>query len=850
MTEGEQLAGCGFASNKYAATFVPARLQLVSAAAKRYDKKNLYTAASAPPRFFPPGVHVLSSHLTLLRWRHGFFAATVCNALIFATWSMSGQFAIASDPAAIAGSADDQTGYRAPSIGCSVAADSFENQVWAKVGETICLRCHTETGDAADSGFRLVKPSAILDRDAISSNGEAFWTMALRTDQGESWLLAKASGRIDHGGGEAVVAGSSEWKILESFVRRAQIAGAVPDEVAGEAALDNTGNLFDAIRMISDTQLLRRVSLSLTGRLPTDQERADVAQRGAVAFDEVLDRMMDEVAFYDRLKEGFNDILLTVGIEDNAETILSYDHFEKTRLWFQDYDLGEVAEEMRERARWELARVYREALLREPYELIAHIVRNEKPFTEIVTADYVMVSPYTARSYGIFEDIKERFKNPADPFEFVPAKLKALTGRDGNTQESPTGFYPHSGLLSTFHYLRRYPSTETNRNRLRARMVYQHWLGVDVMSLAPRSTDATAVDSAYEIPTMQAADCVVCHKIVDPISGVFQDYDFEGHLGPRKEGWYQDMFEAGFEQESMPASERWRAAQWLGERLVADPRFAGAVVEHVYYILFGRKVMLPPTDLDDPYFTERRCAYRAQRMLIETTAERFVESGYNLKEVFKSLIRSDFYRADGLDTATERPERSAQLDDIGVVRLLSPEQLERKVAAIFGKPWGQLNDSLAILYGGIDSIAVTERNMDPSGAMGAVQRMLANDVACEHVASDFRRDAGERNLFPTIEPNVVPGTDEGERAIRAAIVHLHERLLGYEDAPDSPRVDQTFRLFDGIIGEAKQTEGLEPRETYYCGGRDEYRSEDPHFTLRAWRAVVTYLLRQQSFLYE
>jgi len=784
------------------------------------------------------------------RWRHGFIADIVCNALVLVIWSISGPGVIAADPPTVNLSGDGQSVNHVAASGCIIASDSFENQVWAKVGETICLRCHTESGDAADSGFRLVRPRSLVDREAISSSGQAFWELALRTERGESLLLAKASGRFEHGGGEAVVAGSSEWWVLESFVRRAQTAGAVPDEVTGGRELETPGKLFDAVAMMSDTQLLRRVTLSLAGRLPTAQERADVGKRGMSAVDEVLDCVMDEAAFYDRLKEAFNDILLTVGIEDNAETILSYDHFEKTRLWYQRHDLGDVPEEKRERTRWELARVYREALLREPYELIAHIVRNDKPFTEIVTADYIMVSPYTARGYGIFDDIKERFKNPDDPFEYIPAKLKALTGRNGKTQESPTGFYPHAGLLSTFHYLRRYPSTETNRNRLRSRMVYQHWLGVDVMSLAPRSTDATAVDAAYEIPTMQAADCVVCHKIVDPLAGVFQDYDFEGHLGPRKEGWYHDMFEAGFENEAMPASERWRATQWLGERLVADTRFAVAVVEHVYYILFGRKAMLPPTDIDDPYFVQRRCAYRAQRMLIEATAERFAESGYNLKEVFKSLIRSDFYRADGLDTVAERPERLVELDDIGVVRLLSPEQLERKIAAIFGKPWGRLNESLAILYGGIDSIAVTERNTDPSGAMGAVQRMMANDVACEHVARDFRRDAVERILFPAIESTVVPGTDESERVIRAAIVYLHEHLLGHEDAPDSPRVDQTFRLFDGIIKEAQQTKGLERRESYYCGGRDEFRSEDPHFTLRAWRAVVTYLLRQQAFLYE
>ena len=772
------------------------------------------------------------------------------SVFLLAIWPLTGLPTFAADPPAIAAVDNNQAGSQGNRSGCDATSNSFENAVWAKIGEAICLRCHTETGDAADSEFRLIRPRSVTDVEAISRNGEAFWKLARRTEQGESWLLAKASGQVEHGGGEAVVAGSTAWQVLESFVRRAQASDTLPDNLTSDVSLDSSSKWFDGVRMISETQLLRRATLSLAGRLPTAEERASVVQGGAAALDEVLDRVMTEPAFYDRLKEGFNDILLTVGIEDNAETILSYDHFEKSRLWYQRHDLSDVAEEKQERTRWELARVYREALLREPYELIAHIVGNDKPFTEVITADYIMVSPYTARGYGIYDEIKERFKNPDDPFEYIPTKLKALTGRNGKTQESPTGFYPHSGLLSTFHYLRRYPSTETNRNRLRARMVYQHWLGVDVMSLAPRSTDATAVDAAYEIPTMQAADCVVCHKIVDPIAGVFQDYDFEGHLGPRKEGWYQDMFEAGFEGESMPASQRWRATQWLGERLVADPRFAVAVVEHVYYILFGRKPMLPPTDLDDPYFIQRRCAYRAQRMLIETIAARFSETGYNLKDVFKSLIRSDFYRADGIDTASQRPERVAELEEVGVVRLLSPEQLERKVAAVFGKPWGRLNDSLAILYGGIDSLAVTERNADPSGAMGAVQRMMANDVACEHVAADFRRDAAQRLLFPTIEPDVVPGTAAGDQAIRSAIVYLHERLLGREDSLDSPRVDQTFQLFAGIIHEAQQTEGLERRESYYCGGRDEYRSEDPHFTLRSWRAVVTYLLRQQAFLYE
>src|SRR5439155_24883790 len=138
--------------------------------------------------------------------------------------------------------------------------------------------------------------------------------------------------------------------------------------------------------------------------------------------------------------------------------------------------------------------------------LIVPIVRNDEPFTGIVTADYIMVSPYSARGYGVFDELKAKFKNPDDPFEYIPVKLKALVGRSKDSnQDSATGFYPHAGLLSTFQYLTRYPTTETNRNRLRARMYYQHFLGVDVLELAARVSAAAAVTANYKVPPMQAS---------------------------------------------------------------------------------------------------------------------------------------------------------------------------------------------------------------------------------------------------------------------------------------------------------------------------------------------------------
>jgi hypothetical protein len=739
---------------------------------------------------------------------------------------------------------------------CPGVADRyFAEELWPKVVSQTCLTCHKTGGDAEETRFVLRDPerSQGPERDeALRENCETLARIAKMKEGDEHLVLQKVVGELDHGGADVLPAGSTGYRILAEYVRRVNGSQPPPAEIAGDDS--DRPPFFDGVAMLDDRRLLRRATLSLAGRLPTQAELAAVAEKGRDAIPAILDGVMQEDAFYDRLREGFNDIFLTVGYADGAESALSYTHFSETRHWTQKHNLDHIVDEKeRRQARYKLADDYRAALRGEPMKLIEHIVRNDRPFTEIVTADYILVSPYTARGYGIYEEVKSQFDDPDDPFEYLPVTLKALKGRNRNQdQESATGFYPHAGLLSTFQYLRRYPTTETNRNRLRTRMVYEHFLGVDVLELAARVSDAAAVTAKFEIPTMQASECVVCHRVIDPVAGLFQDYyDLNGVYGRRKEGWYTDMFDPGFEGEDLPEEERWRALQWLGERTAKDPRFATTMVGHVWCILTGRRPLLPPGELDDPLYDARRRAYAEQRREIEKIAARFQEADFNLKQVFQDWIVSDFYRADGLTAAVEDPERLAELDDVGVVRMLGPEQLERKVAAVFGEPWGKLNGPLELLYGGIDSEEVTERASDPSGAMGALQRSLANDVACRHTLRDFVLPPEDRRLFPHVEPDVLPGESaEGDAAIRRTIVHLHELVLGRYDDAESAEVDRTFALFAGIVADAREQEGLDQREAYHCRREMENAPADQHYTIRAWRGVLTYLLRRHEFLYE
>ena len=100
---------------------------------------------------------------------------------------------------------------------------------------------------------------------------------------------------------------------------------------------------------------------------------------------------------------------------------------------------------------------------------------------------------------------------------------------------------------------------------------------------------------------------------------------------------------------------------------------------------------------------------------------------------------------------------------------------------------------------------------------------------------------------PEDRPGSSPAND---LKIRKAIVHLQGHLLDRRDPIDHPEVERTFKLFSAVVAEAAKRKGIDKRETYHCGRIDGKLVADPHYTLRAWRAVVTYLLRQPEFLYE
>ena len=180
--------------------------------------------------------------------------------------------------------------------------------------------------------------------------------------------------------------------------------------------------------------------------------------------------------------------------------------------------------------------------------------------------------------------------------------------------------YPHAGILNTTVFLSRYPTTPTNRNRARARWTYYHFLGLDIEKSASRTTDPVALADTNN-PTMNNSACTVCHRVLDPVAGAFQNYGEEGFYRDERGGqdsldefykeppdggytpyrpgdsWYRDMREPGFNGLIAPDAEN--SVQWLAEQIVADDRFAEATVKFWWPAIMGIEIATPPEDESD-----------------------------------------------------------------------------------------------------------------------------------------------------------------------------------------------------------------------------------------------------------
>jgi hypothetical protein len=744
-----------------------------------------------------------------------------------------------------------------PAVGvCESTRDYFALRAWPVLQQK-CSQCHNPQGPAKETQYVLQSPAVggFLDHNlAVVSELASF------ERDGQSLLLLKPTRQIDHGGGQVIEPGSEPYNTLLGLVVRLK-----EDQVCSPR-LDAS---FTGVELLGAADTLRKATLLLAGRLPAASELERMEEGGLVALDAVLDEVMSEEAFYDFVKRIYGDLFLTDFYLFDASDQLGEAYADPT--WFEtapkellaQYGLADASE---------LARYTNIAIAREPLELIAHVVRQGRPFTEVVTADYFMVSPLSARSYGVTD---AKFERAGDPFEFVEARLAET---------------PHAGVLTSPMLLSRHPTTPTNRNRHRARMIYQWFLATDILRTAEQPVDQTKVTSLN--PTRDDPSCTVCHAAIDPVAGTFQAFDETGLFSAEPE-WFGEMFPPGFGKEQLPLSLAAQGLPWLGDAVAKDARFSLAVVQNVFRALTGQEPLVAPTDFADPGYAPAFEAFLTQANTYRAIADKLVASGYDFKVAVKELVLSPYFRA--RNSVPLAADAAGRLGAVGTAHLLTPEQLHDKIEATLGIPWldGAGQPVLAarprnpgvlglyqLFYGGVDANNVVTRITSPNGVMAAVVDRMAAQMACRAVPQDFARAPEARLLFPLAEvegalhdPRALdPETEAGIEiapaiaGIKKTIAHLHARVLGERLAPTDVEIEATYRLFleTWREGRAAMKDPAQPLPTalpYECVAEaDPYTgkpyaeadkiTEDATYVIRAWMAVLDYLVTDYLFLHE
>ena len=157
-----------------------------------------------------------------------------------------------------------------------------------------------------------------------------------------------------------------------------------------------------------------------------------------------------------------------------------------------------------------------------PAMFVDYIVRNDRSWKEVLTANYTMANPALAAAIDAapllsFEN-NDYLKNR---WEWKPC-----------VQQSPASLrlpdvaMDHAGILSTYPWLNKYPSTATNRNRHRANLLLYQFMAYDIEKTGARPTNFS--NQHYDVPTIQESQCLACHTTLEPIAGSFQDWGLNG----------------------------------------------------------------------------------------------------------------------------------------------------------------------------------------------------------------------------------------------------------------------------------------------------------------------------------
>ncbi len=273
---------------------------------------------------------------------------------------------------------------------CSALVPDFADTIYPIMNSTNprrCEGCHTGVPPllVTPNGFEF--PSD----PPTSADFEVFRTVASIDFNNESMITVKARGGASHTGGDRFIDGMNDpdFVALAGFVARARSCDPGPGSGNNEKVILGTG--YEQLHRVVSTLGSRTPSVDEVNLVAAAIDQASIDS----ALDAVMDGLMNEAPFYARVREMYNDLILTDKDADSRGSVagnFDLDAF-SNRDYYDDNFSGNTRGDLREKANYGISRA--------PLALIEYVVTNDLPFTEILTANYLMVNPYSAVIFGV-----------------------------------------------------------------------------------------------------------------------------------------------------------------------------------------------------------------------------------------------------------------------------------------------------------------------------------------------------------------------------------------------------------------------------------------------------------------
>ncbi|MGF1464510.1 MAG: hypothetical protein ACFCGT_00120 [Sandaracinaceae bacterium] len=508
----------------------------------------------------------------------------------------------------------------------------------------------------------------------------------------------------------------------------------------------------DAVDLLSPTERLTRASMALRGVRPAPEELRAVAE-DPTWYPSLVEFYLSTPEFGDTVRE-----LHAEALRLNVDSFSPY---------FGYNPLDELAEVPFD----DLNR----SLARSPLELIAYVVQRDRPYTEIVTADYVFANEAVAAVWGL-------------PYDASGGGWQPTQHVDGRAM---------AGILSDNAVFQRHGTTPFNMNRGRANAVASALLCYDFLD---RQVEVdTNIDLSNEAAVLDAINnreaCKNCHQTLDPLAAFFAVYNdgTPSQVVVRYPVENRLFNPEGF-LDRRPASPAYfgtpgQTIADLGRSIADAPRFGLCAARR-----FAGHLLRVPAD-------------SVPRAVVERFYRTFRDEGMSAKALARAVVLSREFRVAGSDR-----EDDAWLEGIHLAR---PSQLARSLEALTGyrmevdvdlffpNPYfaygtfDMMDDSVLgfeVLAGGTDSVQVTSPARTMTATSTLVRRSLAGRAAIFVVIRDLTEpDRSARRLLTRVEAN-----DTDEALVRAQLADLYLAIYGDVLEPEDPALDDAYALFDGL----------------------------------------------------